>query len=205
MRKKELDNKRVDAEKAAKFPKKDYRNPAINKKLKEEASKFQKQESKVWENAYTYQEPVFIWPKEMEDKYHFSRSFESPTTLPTAGWFADEVRIETGKKVGEQAGEANVVRGEITERGQEYIWVKDSSKKLHKNFDQSSEKTIKIHRAGDANPLVFNNLQVGDVVSVFYQEGKCSVISLPATSKSCTTNAIATRLSRLSNRSNRWT
>src|SRR5438445_7274012 len=79
-------------------------DPAKNdewiREIQKHVEKSKKREKEVWEEAYNFQNTLFTWPEEMQNKHDFD-----------GGLFASEIRVEkTVTPVDPKAEEHNVVK-----------------------------------------------------------------------------------------------
>lgn len=159
VQRKKIDDERTKMNGVVQVDKSVLRNEDLIKDLKEKTQKFKAKEADVWENAWKKQKPLFFWPEAIEEELEF-----------TKGWFAEEIRINVGKRLTDlPKDEPNLVHGTVVTPHQDYLIINDRGGRPRKIFPTT---VLNVQKAGSTNKLRFWDIKINDVVSVFYQEGK---------------------------------
>ncbi len=134
------------------------KNHAIRKdseiKEMEKAAKFEKsQEAVLWEQAFAHQEDLFLWPKEVEDKFNFR-----------AGMFAQKIQILKGGE--NPKDDKNTIHGEVVEQLATSMKLKGADQKVHTIYPAFVVSIV----GGDVQS--FGKIEPGTHVAVTYNRGK---------------------------------
>lgn len=144
------------------------KTPREIKEKEREAEQIESFQDKIWAYAWKQQEPLFVWPDNVEKRFRFSRGSDGEI-----GLFASKIKILAPEALAGEEGpkdERRLMHGTVAYVENDYLEVVTRDKKKHKVQRTRDVKVEGGEEAGGRKD--FSDLKPGMVVAVTYDAGK---------------------------------